>query len=91
MVLKTQKDLQVKIEDEIIQQLQGDLKSCKTVDDLLGKDRAIKKLMKKTVEQMLDAELTEHLGYEKRSRKGKGAGNSCNGSSAKTLKAITAP
>ena len=76
----------MKIEDEIIQQLQEDLKSCKTVDDLLGKDGAIKKLIKKTVERMLDAELTEHLGYEKHSPAGKGTGNSRNGSSAKTLK-----
>jgi transposase-like protein len=71
MVIKTQEDLQVKIEDEIIQQLQEDLKACKSVDDLLGKAGAIKKLIKKTVERMLDAELTEHPGYEKYSPSGK--------------------
>lgn len=76
----------MKVEDEIIQQLQEDLKSCKTVDDLLGKDGAIKKLIKKTVERMLDGELTEHLGYEKHSPAGKGTGNSRNGSSGKKLK-----
>jgi putative transposase len=91
MVIKTQKDLQVKIEDEIIQQLQEDLKSCKSVDDLSGKDGAIKKLIKKTVERMLDAELTEHLGYEKHSPAGKGTGNSRNGSSGKTLKSDYGP
>lgn len=85
MVIKTQEDLQVTIDDEIIQQLQEDLKECKYIDDLLGKDGAIKKLIKKTVERMLDAELTERLGYEKHSPSGKGAGNSRNGSSAKTL------
>jgi putative transposase len=91
MVIKTQEDLQVKIEDEIIQQLQEDLKSCKSIDDLLGKDGVIEKLIKRTVERMLDAELTEHLGYEKHSPAGKRTGNSCNGSSGKTLKSDYGP
>ena len=86
MVLETQENLQVKIEDEIIQPLQEDLKACKSVDDVLGKDGAIKKLIKETVERMLDEELTEPLGYENHSPSGKGTGNSRKGSSAKTLK-----
>jgi hypothetical protein len=48
MVLKTQKDLPVQSEDEIIQQLQENLKGCKFIDDLLGKDGAIKKFIQKT-------------------------------------------
>lgn len=35
---------------------------------------------------MLDAELTEHLGYEKYSPSGKNTGNSRNGKTHKTLK-----
>jgi putative transposase len=55
----------MKLEDKVIQQLQEDLKKCHTMDDLLGKDGAIKKLIKNAVEQMLQCEMTEHLGYEK--------------------------
>jgi hypothetical protein len=46
VVIKTQENLQMKIDVEIIQQLQEDLRACKSVDDLLGKDGAIKKLIK---------------------------------------------
>lgn len=54
-------------------------------------------LVKLTVETALNAELDEHLGYEKHSIKGRGTGNSRNGSSPKRLKgqhgevAISAP
>ncbi len=50
----------MKLEEKVIQQLQEDLKKCKTMDDLLGKDGAIKKLIKNAVEQMLQCEMTEH-------------------------------
>ncbi len=42
----------MKLEEKILQQLQEDLKKCKTMDDLLGKNGAIKKLIKNAVEQM---------------------------------------
>ena len=44
------------------------------------------KLLKQGVEALLQAELDEHLGYEKHSPKGYNSGNSRNGSSSKTLK-----
>ena len=37
---------------------------CKTAEDLLGKDEVLKQLTKDLVERMLEAELTDHLGYE---------------------------
>ena len=43
-------------------------------------------LFKEGVEAMLQAELDEHLGYEKHSREGIKTGNSRNGSSQKTVK-----
>ena len=43
-------------------------------------------LFKEGVEAMLQAELDEHLGYEKHSRDGINTGNSRNGTSKKTVK-----
>jgi transposase-like protein len=43
-------------------------------------------MFKEGVEAMLQAELDEHLGYEKHSREGINTGNSRNGSSQKTVK-----
>lgn len=71
---------------DMIEQLKSDLKDARTYQDLMGKDGAIKKLLKNALEGMLDAELTEHLGYPKYSPSGKNTGNSRNGKSHKTLK-----
>ena len=71
---------------EIIEQLKADLSDAKTYDDLMGPDGAIMKLMKSAIEGMLDAELTEHLGYKKHSPSGRNTGNSRNGKTKKTLK-----
>jgi len=76
----------MKLTPEMIEQLQADLSEAKTYEDLMGKDGAIKKLMAKALEGMLDAELTEQLGYEKHSPIGKNTGNSRNGKTKKTLK-----
>jgi len=43
-------------------------------------------MFKEGVQQMLQGELDEHLGYEKHSPEGHNSGNSRNGSSNKTLK-----
>lgn len=72
--------------EQMIEQLKADLKTAKTYDDLMGKDGAIKKLISSSLEQMLEAELTEHLGYERYSPNGKSSGNSRNGKTHKTLK-----
>jgi transposase-like protein len=76
----------MELTDQMIEQLKADLKNAKTYEEILGKDGAIKKLIKGTFEQMLEAELTEHLGYEKHSPIGKNTGNSRNGKSHKTIK-----
>ena len=67
---------------EMIEQLKADLKTAKTYQDLMGENGAIKKIIKASLEGILDAELTEHLGYEKY----KNNGNSRNGKTHKTLK-----
>jgi putative transposase len=76
----------MKLEEKVLQELQEDLKKCQTMDDLLGKDGAIKKLIKNAVEQMLQCEMSEHLGYEKHAPEGRNTGNSRNGVSSKSLK-----
>lgn len=70
----------------MIEQLKADLKTAKTYQDLMGENGAIKKIIKASLEGILDAELTEHLGYEKYSPAGKNTGNSRNGKTHKTLK-----
>jgi len=52
----------------------------------MGENGAIKKIIKASLKGILDAELTEHLGYEKYSPIGKNSGNSRNGKTHKTLK-----
>jgi transposase-like protein len=76
----------MELTEEIFEQFKSDLAKAKNYDDLMGKDGAIKKLIAKSLEQMLESELTEHLGYEKHSPSGKNTGNSRNGKTHKTLK-----
>ena len=45
----------------------------------------MKQLMKRTVERMLQGEMTHHLGYGKHDAAGRGTGNSRNGTSTKKL------
>ena len=61
------------------------LKDCKTPEDLLGKNGVLKQLTKELMERMLEAEMTDHLGYDKHAPEGRGSGNSRNGASAKTI------
>ena len=76
----------MKLSKEILKQLEQDLDICQDINELLGKDGAIKKLVKSLSEQMLEGELTSHLGYEKHSLAGNNSGNNRNGFSKKTVK-----
>lgn len=58
-------------------------KNCRTVEDIQG---IIKELFKDTVQSVLEAEMEEHLGYEKHNPVGNNSGNSRNGYSKKTIK-----
>jgi putative transposase len=53
--------------------------------DLLGEDGIFRQLRKRLLERALDAELTDHLGYQKHQRSGQRGANSRNGHSAKTV------
>mgnify|MGYP001268083117 CR=1 FL=1 len=76
----------MKLTPEIIKQLEEDLAQAKTYNDLMGKNGAIKKLIKSSLENILETELSEHLGYEKYSPEGNNSGNSRNGKTHKSVK-----
>jgi len=56
-----------------------------TQDEVAGKDGLIKQLTGKILQRALDAEMTEHLGYERNSNAGDNSGNSRNGHTEKTI------
>ncbi|MFT4571230.1 MAG: putative transposase [Hyphomicrobiaceae bacterium] len=76
------------IRKELIEEL---FKDCKSPDDLLGPDGLIKQLKAALVERALEAEMTDHLGYERDDPAGQGSGNSRNGCSSKTLRSDDGP
>jgi len=66
-------------EKELVSLLMQD---CHTTEDIQTK---LKRLFAGTIEQMLEAEMDEHLGYEKHSVEGNNSGNSRNGYNRKTI------
>jgi putative transposase len=66
-------------EQELIRLLKED---CKTTGDI---QRKLKQLFAGTIEQMLECEMDEHLGYEKHNNTGDHSGNSRNGYNHKTV------
>jgi len=59
--------------------IQRELASAKSIDDFFGKEGSFARLFSKRLEQMLEAELTAQLDYEKYEAKGRKSGNSRNG------------
>lgn len=53
--------------------------------ELVGPDGLLGQLTKSVLETALDAEMSEHLGYEKHDPAGRNSGNSRNGTRAKTV------
>jgi len=56
-----------------------------TQDEVVGQDGLIKQLTGRILQRALEAEMTEHLGYEKNSNAGDNSGNSRNGHTGKTV------
>jgi len=56
-----------------------------TQDEVVGQGGLIKQLTGKILQRALQAEMTEHLGYEKNSNAGDNSGNSRNGHTEKTV------
>ena len=61
------------------EELARELASAKSIDDFYGKDGIFARLFSETIEQMLEAELTEELGYDRYEAEGRNSGNSRNG------------
>src|SRR5512140_2530107 len=59
----------------------------KSPEEILGKNGLLKQLTKRLAERALQAEMTDHLGYEKNAPEGRNTGNSRNGSSRKRVTA----
>src|ERR1051326_1857693 len=74
-----QKQAERKIEMPAVEDIQRELASATSMDDFFGKEGIFARLFADTLEQMLEGELTEHLGYEKYAVEGRGSGNSRNG------------
>src|SRR5215831_16262892 len=68
------------------EKVQAELMSAKSIDDFFGREGIFARLFSTTLEQMLEAELTAQLGYEKYEAKGRSSGNSRNGHYKRKLK-----
>ena len=73
-------------QDTLIDEL---LEDCQDPKDILGKNGLLKQLTKRLVERTLEAELSDHLGYEPHHIKGRGSGNNRNGKGHKTVQCDT--
>ncbi len=71
------------LNEEEMQLVEMISRSCRTPADVTSK---LKNLFAGTLQKMLEAEMDEHLGYEKNSVLGNNSGNSRNGYSKKTIK-----
>ena len=61
------------------EELARELSKAKSIDDFYGKEGIFARLFSETIEQMLEAELSEELGYERYETKGRNSGNNRNG------------
>jgi putative transposase len=68
---------------ELIQQQLG---SAKSMDDFFGKEGILSRVFGHTLEKLLEAELTDHLGYEKYEAAGRNTGNSRNGKTSRKIR-----
>lgn len=62
-----------------VERIQQELARAKSIDDFFGKEGIFARLFADTLEQMLEAELTAHLGYPRHAPEGRNSGNSRNG------------
>lgn len=64
---------------------QAEVKKCKTMEDVVGKNGLMQKLFKDVIQQLLEAEMDEHIGREKYERSDESSPNYRNGYSSKTI------
>jgi putative transposase len=78
----------VTLKPELVEEL---LKLARNPADLFGPEGLFHRLKGALMERMLEAELTEHLGFERNAAEGRGKGNSRNGHTTKTVLTETGP
>ena len=66
--------------------VQEELSKAESMDDFFGKEGIFAKLFANTMEQMLEAELSDHLGYDRYETIGRNSGNNRNGHYDKKLR-----
>jgi putative transposase len=71
------------IDLKLIDKLLADYKK---PEDIIGENGLLKQLTKALLERAMQAEMTDHLGYEKHDPGGHNSGNSRNGATTKTLR-----
>lgn len=69
-----------------VERIQQELARAKNVDDFFGKEGIFARLFASTLEHMMEAELTAHLGYEPYATEGRNSGNSRNGKRSRKLR-----
>jgi putative transposase len=62
-----------------VEQVQNELGRVESIDDFFGREGIFAKLFARTMEEMLEGELSAQLGYEPYAAKGRNSGNSRNG------------
>ncbi len=75
-------DIDLKLIDKL-------LADYKNPEDIIGENGLLEQLTKPLLERAMRAELTDHLGYEKHDPAGHNSGNSRNGATTKTRRAIS--
>ena len=75
-------ELRERLGDELIDEL---LAGARTEEEIVGPGGVLAQLTSRLVERAMEAELTEHLGYEPDEEPPGGVGNTRNGSTPKTL------
>jgi len=83
---KNQKPNQKPFDMPSAEKVRAALSKAESMDDFFGKEGIFSNLFAETLEQMLAAELSEELGYEKYEARGRNSGNSRNGSYEKTVR-----
>ena len=66
--------------------IQEELSKAESMDDFFGREGIFARLFAGTLEQMLEAELSEHLGYERYEAAGRKSGNNRNGGYGKKVR-----
>lgn len=71
------------------EEVQAELAQVQSIDDFFGKEGVFARLFATTIEQMLEGEMTEHLGYEPYAAAGRNSGNNRNGRYPKKVRTST--